>query len=300
MQEVSHDGAPIGDEPWRSPLEELEQTLSEVRRALSALRTSLESGGEIQLPGVEVREPAVEKLEGPGSDEAPTAMPAASVADPTQGESVGDTLRLISKKSAAAGEGPEATADDEAQPAGFQAVWQRIKSVRQEGQGDGPSAAETAKPSEFAAPPTPASNEELRDQAEAVGKSRLSSFEGVWERLERERKERSDGDIEDIADVRGLEHLPQSYRITVEDRDGTPVDLVPIHRALLTFAPADNISLVSFANGVPVVSLRTDGELDLERLSEVIGAATSRQCEVIPQDKGKLFLRLSSAEGNES
>ena len=98
--------------------------------------------------------------------------------------------------------------------------------------------------------------------------------------------------------MRGLEHLPQTYRITVEDRDGTPVDLVTIHRALLTFAAADDISLINFANGVPIVSIRVEGELDLERLAAAISAATSRQCEVIPQDKGKLFLRLSSEEGN--
>lgn len=269
MQDVIHDEAPLVDEPWRSPLDELERTLSEVGRALSALRQSLESGGAPQRIIAEPREQVRE----------PVAEPSEPVREPVN-------------------EKPEAKAADEAPPTGFDAVWQRIKKVRKDGDGDGPRAADTAGDQVSSEPPT-LSDEDLSDEAQSVGKSRLSSFEGVWERLERERKERSEGDIEEIADVRGLEHLPQTYRITVEDRDGTPVDLVPVHRALLTFAPADSISLVSFANGVPVVSVQTEGELDLERLAATIGAATSRQCEVIPQEKGKLFLRLSSEEGNE-
>lgn len=254
MQDAAHDDAPPNDEPWRSPLDELERTLSEVGRALSALRTSLDSGG---------------------------ASP-----------------RTIVKPSESPSEEPDSTANHEATPTSFQAVWSRIQNERQEDEGAALAETDNAAQPDSDKPAAPASDE-LNVEAEAVGKSRLSSFEGVWERLERERKDRSDGDVEDIAEVRGLEHLPHSYRITVEDRDGTPVDLVPIHRALLTFAPVDNISLANFANGVPVVSIRVEGELDLERLATTIGAATSRHCEVIQQDKGKLFLRLSSEEGYE-
>ena len=255
MQDATHDEAPLIDEPWRSPLDELERTLNEVGRALSALRKSLESGGASPL--------------------------------------------TIARPSEPVGVEPEATAKDEAPPAGFESVWQRIKSVRQKSEAGGPDTVDSAEGRGSSEPPALEPDDDLNDEAQAVGKSRLSSFEGVWERLERERKERSEADIEDIAEVRGLEHLPQTYRITVEDRDGTPVDLVPVHRALLTFAPADNISLVNFANGVPIVSVQMEGELDLERLAAAIGAATSRHCEVIQQEKGKLFLRLSSEEGIE-
>ena len=254
MQDATRDEAPLADSPWRSPLDELERTVSEVGRALLALRASLENGG---------------------------AMPN-EVVD----------------------ENPEATADAEAMPTSFQAVWERLKEERQAGEGGGPANADSGEAPGFSEPPAPASGhdqteEAQTEEAQEVGKSRLSSFEGVWERLEQERKERSEGDIEDIGEVRGLEHLPQTYRITVEDRDGTPVDLVPVHRALLTFAPADSISLVNFAGGVPIVSIRMEGELDLERLAATIGAATSRHCEVIQQDQGKLFLRLSSEKETE-
>lgn len=256
MQDATRDEAPLVDDPWRSPLDDLERTLSEVGRALSRLRLSLERGresGEASPPiGAKVEEPTEESE--------------ATAAKPT--------------------------------PADFQAVWSRIQEDRQKSEEVELPKADNAERPGFSEPPPP-TLEDLSDKAEEVGKSRLSSFEGVWERLERERKERSEGDVEEIAEVRGLGHLPQAYRITVEDRDGTPVDLVTIHRALLTFAPSDEISLVNFANGVPIVSINVEGELDLKRLASTIGAATSRHCEVIPQDKGKLFLRLSSEEGIE-
>ena len=84
----------------------------------------------------------------------------------------------------------------------------------------------------------------------------------------------------------------------LEDADGTPVDLLPVQRALRAFASADDVSLLNFANGTAVISMRATGELDLDKLAMAIGMATSRECEVIPQDQGKLFLRLSAEEGN--
>jgi hypothetical protein len=52
------------------------------------------------------------------------------------------------------------------------------------------------------------------------------------------------------------------------------------------------VSLVSFANGVPVVSLRTDRELDMDRMRGSVETAMDRECEVIPQDNGRVYLRL--------
>ena len=77
------------------------------------------------------------------------------------------------------------------------------------------------------------------------------------------------------------------------------VDLVPIHRALLGLAKMEDVSLVSYANGVPVISLRVQGELEHERLREAIAVATERECELIDQENGKLFIRLSWAEERE-
>ena len=210
----------LANEPWRSPLEELERTLSEVGRAIRGLRDALESGdaGGTAEPSIHVV----------GVDEA----------EPQAGES--DTAN---------------------------------KAVR---------------------------SSEPTEGATAVGgaKSGIAGFEHVWERLQREGDARSAARAEETVEARGLSSLPSEYRITIEDRDGTPVDLLPVQRALRAFASADDVSLLNFANGTAIISMRTTVELDLDKLALAIGMAMSRECEVIPQDQGKLFLRLSAEEGN--
>ena len=74
------------------------------------------------------------------------------------------------------------------------------------------------------------------------------------------------------------------------------MDLVPLHRALMGVEGVEEVSLVSYANGVPVISLQAEGELDLEQLDSAVGRAMDRQCEVIPQDNGKLYLRMQARE----
>lgn len=123
-----------------------------------------------------------------------------------------------------------------------------------------------------------------------------SPFERVWDRIEAERLERqSESPAEPAPERRGLDLLPQHYLVTVEDREST-VDLVPLHRALVALDGVEEITLVSFANDVPVISLRVQGELDMDRLSEAVSSAMDRHCEVITQDTGRLFLRLKAQE----
>jgi len=126
-----------------------------------------------------------------------------------------------------------------------------------------------------------------------------STFERLWERIELEKREREAQGAEPAEVRRGLELLPQDYMMTVEDREGK-VDLIPLHRALLAFVPVESISLLSFANGVPVISLRSDRELDFERLGTAVSSALDRQCEVIPQDNGRVYLRLQTRPGQEA
>jgi len=121
----------------------------------------------------------------------------------------------------------------------------------------------------------------------------LAAFERVWARLEQERLARGQESAEEEPSApRGLALLPRQYLITVEDRE-SKVDLVPLHRALLGLSGIEDVSLVSFANGVPVISLSVTGELDLDQLSETVAASMDRWCEVIQHDSGKLFLRLT-------
>ena len=133
--------------------------------------------------------------------------------------------------------------------------------------------------------------------------------ERVWQRLERKRKEphvaRAEQDNlsepsspSKPSELRGLDLLPKEYLMTIEDRDAS-VDLITLQRGLLTLAPMEDIRLVTYAKGVPVISLRVEGELDLERLSEAVGNAIGRRCEVIPQDGTKLFLRLTPNDDQE-
>jgi hypothetical protein len=150
----------------------------------------------------------------------------------------------------------------------------------------------------LAVPQPAASADPVQPDATAEQRAR-STFERLWERIELERRERDPAASEGGHDRKGLELLPQDYMMTVEDREGK-VDLIPLHRALLGLVPVEAISLLSFANGVPVISLRSDGELDLDRLGSAVSAAMDRQCEVIPQDNGRVYLRLSARAKQEA
>lgn len=146
-----------------------------------------------------------------------------------------------------------------------------------------PSAADWPEP----APSVPVGDPEHRAR---------STFERLWERIELERRERAEGPpVVEEPVRRGVDLLPQQYLMTVEDREGK-VDLIPLHRALLGLVPMENIALLSFANGVPVISLRVVGGLDLERLGSAVSGAMDRLCEVIQQDNGRLYLRLKARE----
>lgn len=123
-----------------------------------------------------------------------------------------------------------------------------------------------------------------------------SPFERLWDRIEQERMEkRREDEARQTPERHGLDLLPQVYTMTVDERD-SKVDLVPLHRALLGLAEVDDVSLVSFANGVPVISLRVEGELDLDRLQEAVSVAMDRECETIPQENGRFHLRLRPSE----
>lgn len=149
--------------------------------------------------------------------------------------------------------------------------------------------AEAARTGEVAqAPPGP--------DISAKGEPGRSAFDRLWDRIESERETKpEDTAPESVEKRRGLALLPQQYLMTVEDQEGE-VDLVPLHRALRGLEAVQEISLVSYANGVPVISLRTEGELDLVRLDDAVSEAMDRQCEVIPQDNGKLYLRMKARQ----
>jgi hypothetical protein len=146
-------------------------------------------------------------------------------------------------------------------------------------------------------PPAAPASEPAPEPIAGGGSAAHSPFERLWDRLEQERVEKQAP--AQVEERRGLDLLPRSYLMTVEDKD-TTVDLVPLHRALLSVMGVQEIALVSFANGVPVVSMRTDREVDLDQLGRAVSSAMDRECEVIQQDNGRLFLRLKPVADREA
>jgi hypothetical protein len=122
------------------------------------------------------------------------------------------------------------------------------------------------------------------------------AFDRLWERLESEKTERPVAEAAPQAAslAERVAALPQQYMLTIEDGDRA-VDLVQLHRALQRLAKPDDISLVSYANGTPVVSLRIAGELDVDKLTEAISETMDQDCELSQQDN-RIRMRVVSRD----
>ena len=91
---------------------------------------------------------------------------------------------------------------------------------------------------------------------------------------------------------RGLELLPRTYRITVEDkRQG--VDLVPLHRALLGMDGVKDMSLLSYNNGVAIVALETNGDIDPDLLRAAVSRAMQREAQVEVHNEHTMVVKLA-------
>ncbi|MBI2723674.1 MAG: hypothetical protein HYX50_01290 [Chloroflexi bacterium] len=91
---------------------------------------------------------------------------------------------------------------------------------------------------------------------------------------------------------RGLDLLPRTYRITVEDRR-RGVDLVPLHRALLGLDCVRDMSLMSYANGVAIVSLEVVHELEPDALGNAVSRAMSREARVEVHNDTTMVVKLA-------
>jgi hypothetical protein len=90
---------------------------------------------------------------------------------------------------------------------------------------------------------------------------------------------------------RALDLLPRAYRITVEDKR-RGVDLVPLHRALLSMEGVRDMSLLSYSNGVAIVSLEMNGPMDADALAAQVGRAMSRSARVESHNESTLVVKL--------
>lgn len=91
---------------------------------------------------------------------------------------------------------------------------------------------------------------------------------------------------------RGFDLLPRTYRVTVEDKR-RGVDLVPLHRALLAMDGVRDMSLLSYSNGVAIISIEMVHELDPELLREAVARAMSRGAKVEVHNDTTMVVKLA-------
>jgi hypothetical protein len=91
---------------------------------------------------------------------------------------------------------------------------------------------------------------------------------------------------------RGLDLLPRTYRITVEDKR-RGVDLVPLHRALLGMDGVRDMSLLSYSNGVAIVAVDTIDELEPPALEGAISRAMARPAKVEVHNDTTMVVKLA-------
>ena len=91
---------------------------------------------------------------------------------------------------------------------------------------------------------------------------------------------------------RGLDLLPRTYRITVEDKR-RGVDLVPLHRALLGMDGVRDMSLLSYSNGVAIVAVDMIDELEPQTLEGAITRAMSRGAKVEVHNDTTMVVKLA-------
>jgi hypothetical protein len=90
---------------------------------------------------------------------------------------------------------------------------------------------------------------------------------------------------------RGLDLLPRGYRITVEDKR-RGVDLVPLHRALLGMDGVRDMSLLSYNNGIAIVSLDTVNDLAPDDLEAAVSRAMARPARVEVHNEHTMVVKL--------
>jgi hypothetical protein len=91
---------------------------------------------------------------------------------------------------------------------------------------------------------------------------------------------------------RGFDLLPKTYRITVEDKR-RGVDLVPLHRALLAMDGVKDMSLLSYSNGVAIVSVETQNGIEPDALNKAVSRAMAREVKVEVHNETTMVVKLA-------
>jgi len=86
---------------------------------------------------------------------------------------------------------------------------------------------------------------------------------------------------------------PYSYTVTVEEV-GSRVKLVPLHQSLSQVDGIRELSLKSYTNGVAVVYIDSEIELEAQALQEALGDGMNQACRVISGEGPSFLARLGS------
>jgi hypothetical protein len=86
---------------------------------------------------------------------------------------------------------------------------------------------------------------------------------------------------------------PYSYTVTVEEV-GSRVKLVPLHESLSQVEGVQELSLKSYTNGVAVVSIDSEIELEAPVLEEALSTGMHQACRVISGEGPSFLARMGS------
>jgi hypothetical protein len=84
-----------------------------------------------------------------------------------------------------------------------------------------------------------------------------------------------------------------SYTLTVEDV-GAKVKLVPLHQSLSQVEGVRELSLKSYANGIAIVCIESEAELEAQVLQEAIGAGMNRACRITAGEGLSFMVRMGN------
>jgi hypothetical protein len=85
--------------------------------------------------------------------------------------------------------------------------------------------------------------------------------------------------------------VPYCYTVTVEDV-GAKVKLVPLHQSLSRMSGVGQLSLRSYANGVAVVSVDSEVELEAAAIEEALGGGMKKACRVSAGEGPSFIVRM--------
>lgn len=139
--------------------------------------------------------------------------------------------------------------------------------------------------------PAPADERRLRRAELAAPEQEESEDEVPWSESPAPADERRSRRAVDIPTLGA--GSPYAYTITVEDV-GAKVKLVPLHQALSQVEGVRELSLKSYANGVAIVSVDSEVELEAPVLQEAISAGMNKACRITAGEGASFMVRMSS------